>query len=46
VREDADPHNGQRLVDITDLPEKRGFARRAAQGVWRIDWKTMSGRVF
>jgi gamma-butyrobetaine dioxygenase len=40
VREDRDPHNGQRLVDITDLPEKpRIRAAAAAQGVVRIDWE-------
>jgi len=38
--EDRDPHNGQRLVDITDLPEKpRIRAAAAAQGVVRIDWE-------
>src|ERR1700687_5124830 len=40
VREDRDPHNGQRLVDITDLPEKpRIRAAAAANGVVRIDWE-------
>src|ERR1700686_5427709 len=40
VREDRDPHNGQRLVDITDLPEKpRIRAAAAAGGVVRIDWE-------
>src|SRR2546423_11363689 len=40
VREDRDPHNGQRLVDITDLPEKpRIRSAAAANGVVRIDWE-------
>ena len=40
VREDRDPHNGQRLVDITDLPEKpRIRSVAAAEGVVRIDWE-------
>ena len=40
VREDRDPHNGQRLVDITDLPEKpRIRSAAAAKGVVRIDWE-------
>src|ERR1700686_4889349 len=40
VREDRDPHNGQRLIDITDLPEKpRIRSAAAAKGVVRIDWE-------
>ena len=41
--EDRDPHSGQRLVDITDLPEKpRIRSAAAAQGVVRIDWEEES----
>jgi hypothetical protein len=29
LREDRDPHSGQRLVDIADLPEIRRFARQS-----------------
>jgi [2-(trimethylamino)ethyl]phosphonate dioxygenase len=40
VREDRDPHNGQRLVDITDLPEEpRIRSAAAAKGVVRVDWE-------
>ena len=40
VREDRDPHNGQRLVDITDLPEKPRIRSAAAEkGLVRIDWE-------
>src|SRR6266480_4550328 len=43
VREDRDPHSGQRLVDITDLPEKpRIRSAAAARGVVRIDWEEES----
>ncbi len=43
VREDRDPHNGQRLIDITDLPEKpRIRSAAAANGVVRIDWEDES----
>src|SRR2546430_11256844 len=46
VREDRDPHNGQRLVDITDLPEKpRIRSAAAANGVMRIDWTDDSRRA-
>jgi len=49
VREDRDPHNGQRLVDITDLPEKpRIRAARGRNRAWCASiGKTMRGaRVF
>jgi gamma-butyrobetaine dioxygenase len=40
VREDRDPHNGQRLIDITDLPEKPRIRSVATvKGVVRIDWE-------
>jgi alpha-ketoglutarate-dependent taurine dioxygenase len=40
VHEDRDPHNGQRLIDITDLPEKPRIRSAAAeQGSVRIDWE-------
>ena len=40
VREDRDPRNGQRLVDITDLPEKPRIRSAAAdKGMVRIDWE-------
>src|SRR3984893_1502840 len=40
VREDRDPHNGQRLVDNHDLPENpRIRSGAAAKGVVRIDWE-------
>ena len=43
VPEDRDPHNGQRLIDITDLPEKpRIRSAAAANGVVRIDWEDES----
>src|SRR3981081_4409568 len=43
VRENRDPHNGQRLIDITDLPEKpRIRSAAAAHGVVRSGWEDES----
>jgi alpha-ketoglutarate-dependent taurine dioxygenase len=40
LTEDRDPHNGQRLVDITDLPaDPRIRAARAADGAVLIEWQ-------
>jgi alpha-ketoglutarate-dependent taurine dioxygenase len=40
LREDRDPHNGQRLVDVTDLPEDpRIRAARSANGTVLIEWQ-------
>jgi len=40
VREDRDPHSGQRLIDIADLPARpRIRAARAAQGRVLIEWE-------
>jgi alpha-ketoglutarate-dependent taurine dioxygenase len=40
LREDRDPHNGQRLVDVTDLPaDPRISGARAADGVVLIEWQ-------
>jgi gamma-butyrobetaine dioxygenase len=39
-REDRDPHSGQRLIDVTDLPEHpRIRAATAENGAVRIDWE-------
>jgi gamma-butyrobetaine dioxygenase len=39
-REDRDPHSGQRLIDITDLPESPRIRSAAARdGVVRIEWE-------
>jgi alpha-ketoglutarate-dependent taurine dioxygenase len=39
-REDRDPHSGQRLIDITDLPESPRIRSAAAgDGVVRIEWE-------
>ena len=32
VREDRDPHSGQRLIDIADLPEDPRIRSATAQG--------------
>ncbi len=38
--EDRDPHNGQRLVDIADLPEQPRIRSAVARdGAVRIDWE-------
>jgi alpha-ketoglutarate-dependent taurine dioxygenase len=40
VREDRDPHSGQRLVDIADLPEQPRIRSAAAQDrTVRIEWE-------
>jgi gamma-butyrobetaine dioxygenase len=40
VGEDRDPHSGQRLVDIADLPEQARIRSAAAQnGTVRIEWE-------
>jgi alpha-ketoglutarate-dependent taurine dioxygenase len=40
LREDRDPHNGQRLVDVTDLPEDpRIRAAHSANGAVLIEWQ-------
>ena len=40
VGEDRDPHSGQRLVDIADLPEQPRIRSAAAQdGTVRIEWE-------
>src|SRR5579863_2700881 len=40
VREDRDPHSGQRLVDIADLPtQPRIHAARRENGSVRIEWE-------
>jgi alpha-ketoglutarate-dependent taurine dioxygenase len=41
VREDRDPHSGQRLVDIADLPEDpRIRAAVADNGAVHVEWET------
>jgi alpha-ketoglutarate-dependent taurine dioxygenase len=41
LREDRDPRNGQRLVDVTDLPEDpRIRAARSANGSVLIEWQS------
>jgi gamma-butyrobetaine dioxygenase len=41
VREDRDPHSGQRLIDIVDLPaQPRIRSAKAADGAVRIEWET------
>jgi alpha-ketoglutarate-dependent taurine dioxygenase len=40
LREDRDPHNGQRLVDVTDLPaDPRIRAAHSANGAVLIEWQ-------
>ncbi|MBV9620419.1 MAG: DUF971 domain-containing protein, partial [Gammaproteobacteria bacterium] len=40
VPEDRDPHSGQRLIDITDLPEApRLTAAHPAADALRIEWQ-------
>jgi alpha-ketoglutarate-dependent taurine dioxygenase len=42
-REDRDAHNGQRLIDITDLPESpRIRSAVASDGAVRIEWEGQS----
>ena len=41
LREDRDPHSGQRLVDIADLPENPRIRSAAAgNGAVNIEWET------
>ncbi len=41
LREDRDPHSGQRLLDIADLPENPRIRSAAAQGAGvQIEWET------
>jgi gamma-butyrobetaine dioxygenase len=41
LREDRDPHSGQRLVDIADLPENPRIRSAAAQnGTVRVEWES------
>ncbi|HET7757532.1 MAG TPA: gamma-butyrobetaine hydroxylase-like domain-containing protein, partial [Steroidobacteraceae bacterium] len=41
LREDRDPHSGQRLIDITDLPaQPRIRAARAENGAVHIEWES------
>ena len=38
--EDRDPHSGQRLIDVADLPESpRIRSARISDGVLRIEWE-------
>ena len=40
LREDRDPHSGQRLVDIADLPEDPRIRSASAQnGAIRVEWE-------
>lgn len=40
VREDRDPHSGQRLIDIADLPERPRIRTATAEGsTVRIEWE-------
>ena len=40
LREDRDPHSGQRLVDVTDLPEDpRIRGARSANGAVLVEWQ-------
>ena len=41
LREDRDPHSGQRLIDIADLPENpRIRAAAACDGAVRVEWES------
>jgi alpha-ketoglutarate-dependent taurine dioxygenase len=43
LREDRDPHSGQRLVDITDLPENpRILSAAAHNGAVTVEWESES----
>ncbi|HME37479.1 MAG TPA: TauD/TfdA family dioxygenase [Steroidobacteraceae bacterium] len=43
VREDRDPHSGQRLIDIADLPEDpRIRSAQAGDGAVRVEWEAES----
>ncbi|MGA2188847.1 MAG: TauD/TfdA family dioxygenase [Steroidobacteraceae bacterium] len=47
VREHRDPHSGQRLTDIADLPpQPRIRAALAADGTLRIDWEDEADPCF
>jgi alpha-ketoglutarate-dependent taurine dioxygenase len=44
LREDRDPHSGQRLIDIADLPEDpRIRSAIAHNGAVNVEWETESG---
>jgi alpha-ketoglutarate-dependent taurine dioxygenase len=44
LREDRDPHSGQRLVDIADLPEAPRIRSATVQGgVVNVEWETEPG---
>jgi alpha-ketoglutarate-dependent taurine dioxygenase len=41
LREDRDPHSGQRLIDIADLPENPRIRSAAAHdGMVRVEWES------
>ena len=41
LREDRDPHSGQRLIDIADLPENPRIRSAAAHnGVVQVEWES------
>jgi alpha-ketoglutarate-dependent taurine dioxygenase len=43
LREDRDPHSGQRLIDIADLPEDPKIRSAVAQdGAVNVEWETES----
>jgi gamma-butyrobetaine dioxygenase len=43
LREDRDPHSGQRLIDVTDLPEEPRIRSAAADGkMLRVEWESES----
>jgi hypothetical protein len=43
LREDRDPHSGQRLIDIADLPEEPRIRSAVAQGkMVRVEWESES----
>jgi gamma-butyrobetaine dioxygenase len=43
LREDRDPHSGQRLIDIADLPEEPRIRSAVADGkMMRVDWESES----
>ena len=43
LREDRDPHSGQRLIDIADLPEEPRIRSAVADGkMMRVEWESES----
>jgi gamma-butyrobetaine dioxygenase len=43
LREDRDPHSGQRLIDVADLPETPRIRSAAADGTTvRVEWESES----